>query len=855
MNTIQRRFIPVLWLLALSSVCAAQRSVAKSKAALPYWDSSLSTEERVADLLPRMTLEEKVGQLRCTMAWNYYEIVDKFFASEASKLERTSRQASKLPQKKKSSANNSSTRQLVYASTKAVSPSESFKKDIDEGHIGMLWATYRADPWTQKSLENGLTPSLAAEAGNALQRYVREHTRLGIPLFLAEEAPHGHMAIGATVFPTGLGLAATWSPRLMEQVGRVIAKEIRLQGGHISYGPVLDLARDPRWSRVEETMGEDPVLTAQMGAAMVHGLGGGRLDEPFATLATLKHFIAYGTTEGGQNGAPSVVGERDLLENFLPPFRQAIDAGALSVMTSYNSMDGVPCTANRQLLTDLLRREWQFGGFVVSDLFSIDGIAGTHRVAADRRQAGVMALEAGVDVDLGASSYAQLITAVREGLVSEALIDTAVARVLRLKFAMGLFDHPYVDPKAAREVGSDEHKQLALNAAREAVTLLKNDTTGGATVGAPVLPLSRGKHVLVCGPNADNRYNLLGDYTAPQADGDVVTILDGIRAKVGDAHVDYVKGCAVRDTTDSHIGEAVAAAQRADVIVCCVGGSSARDFRTSYKETGAAEADSHVVSDMDCGEGFDRATLSLLGHQQRLLEALKATGKPLVVVYIEGRPLLKNWAAVNADALLTAYYPGGQGGAAIADVLYGDYNPAGRLPVSVPADVGQLPVYYNKRAPRAHDYVEMAAAPLYPFGYGLSYTTFDYANLRIEAESAQTQSQAIMQTGKASPWQTPLYRVSVDVTNTGNRDGEEVVQLYLHDDLASVVQPLRQLKAFERVAIPKGATRTVTFSLTQDDFALIDRKFQRVVEPGTFTIMVGRSSADICLTGKIAIAE
>jgi beta-glucosidase len=234
---------------------------------------------------------------------------------------------------------------------------------------------------------------------------------------------------------------------------------------------------------------------------------------------------------------------------------------------------------------------------------------------------------------------------------------------------------------------------------------------------------------------------------------------------------------------------------------------------------------------------------------------LKATGKPLVVVYIEGRPLLKNWAAVNADALLTAYYPGGQGGAAIADVLYGDYNPAGRLPVSVPADVGQLPVYYNKRAPRTHDYVEMAAAPLYPFGYGLSYTTFDYANLRIEAESAQTQSQATGQTKVASPWQTPLYRVSVDVTNTGNRDGEEVVQLYLHDDLASVVQPLRQLKAFERVAIPKGAKRTVTFCLTQDDFALIDRKLQRVVEPGTFTIMVGRSSADICLTGKIAIAE
>ena len=804
--------------LCLAAASAFTATKPKAKDLPPYKNASLSTDARVADLLSRMTLEEKVGQLRCTMAWNYYEI------KESKRKEKSE-----------------------------VAVSESFRKDIDEEHIGMLWATFRADPWTQKSLANGLTPALAAKAANALQRYAVEQTRLGIPLFLAEEAPHGHMAIGATVFPTGLGMAATWSPELSRQAGEVIGKEVRLQGGHISYGPVLDLAREPRWSRVEETMGEDPCLTAQIGAALVSGLGGGDVTKPYSTIATLKHFIAYGASDGGQNGGHASIGLRALHEDFLPPFRAAIKAGALSVMTSYNAIDGLPATSDRALLTDLLRTGWHFRGFVVSDLFSIDGLAGTHRVAASRREAGTMALDAGVDVDLGAQAYRHLIAAVREGEIPEAAVDTAVARVLRLKFEMGLFENPYVEPKATTPVGSTAHRQAALDAARASVTLLKN---GKDSLSAP-LPLAKDLRVLVCGPNADSQYNQLGDYTAPQADDAVTTVLEGIRAKLPAGQVEYVRGCAIRDTTDYDIAAAVAAARRADVVVCCVGGSSARDFRTSYEATGAAPVNaSATIRDMECGEGFDRATLDLLGRQQQLLEALRPVAKRLVVVYIEGRPLDKRWAAEQADALLTAYYPGGEGGTAIADVLFGDYNPAGRLPVSVPRHVGQLPVYYNHKAPSAHDYVETTAAPLYPFGYGLSYTTFDYANLRIEAVAQSAQAQpAAREDVTAKAWQAPLYRVSVDVTNTGDRDGEEVVQLYLHDDLASIVQPLRQLKAFERVAIPKGATRTVTFCLTQDDFALIDRKLQRVVEPGTFTIMVGRSSADICLTGKITIAE
>ena len=754
---------------------------------LPYRNADLPAEQRVQDLLARMTLEEKVGQLRCTLAWNYYEIQGK-----------------------------------------KVVPSESFKKDIKEGNIGMLWATYRADPWTQKSLANGLNPQLAAMAGNALQKYVIENTRLGIPLFLAEEAPHGHMAIGTTVFPIGLGMAATWSPETAEAMGRVTSKEVRLQGGHISYGPVLDLSRDPRWSRVEESMGEDPVLTGAIGAAVVRGLGGGRLSDPYSTIATLKHFIAYGTTEGGQNGNQSIPGTRDLLQNFFPPFRQAIDAGARSIMTSYNSLDGIPSSCDSYLYRDILRRQWGFKGFVVSDLYSIDGICETHHVAKTLQEAAAMALEAGVDVDLGGRAYAELIDAVRKGKVSESLVDKACARVLLEKFEMGLFEHPYVDVKAAaKEVRSEASMNVALEAARKSVTLLKNEQN--------ILPLRKDVKVAVVGPNADNIYNMLGDYTAPQDAGNVKTILMGVKEKLPAANVEYVKGCAVRDVGNSDIDAAVAAARRADVVIACVGGSSARDFKTSYKATGAAEADIASVSDMDCGEGYDRATLSLLGRQQELLEALKGAGKPIVVIYIEGRPLLKNWAAEHADALLTAYYPGQEGGRAIADVLFGDVNPAGRLPMSVPVSEGQLPVYYNKRAPLPHNYVEMSAASLYPFGYGLSYTTFKYSNLNIAQMGIHS------------------FKVSFDVTNTGSRDGEEVVQLYLHDREASVVQPMKQLKHFSRVMIKKGETARISFALTPEDLQFIGRDLQPTIESGDFDIFIGPSSAEVALQGTVTV--
>lgn len=741
-----------------------------------YKDASRSAEERADDLIQRMTVDEKLGQLLCPLGWPMYDKV----------------------------------------SADSVTISDKYRDFIQNQHGGMLWAVFRADPWTRKTLENGLDPTLAAKAYNALQRYAMDSTRLGIPIILAEEAPHGHMAIGTTVFPTSIGLASTWDTELVEKVGETIGTELQAQGATIGYGPVIDLSREPRWSRVEETYGEDVHLTSQMAAAMVRGTSSK------GVISTLKHFVAYGVPEGGHNGNPSIIGERDLKENVLPTFKAAIDAGALSVMTSYNSLDGIPTTCNKELLTGVLHDQWNFKGFVVSDLESIDGIQTSHRVASSRQEAGEMALEAGVDVDLGAHCYAQLKESVESGRVSMKVLDQAVKRVLVRKFEAGLFDHPYVDETAAAGlVRTPEHIEVAAQTAREGVILLENNG---------ILPLKRDARIALIGPNADSQYNQLGDYTAPQAEDHVVTMLEGLQAKGAD--VRYVKGCAVRDTRDSQIAQAVIATMLSDVAVVVVGGSSARDFKTKYIDTGAAVVDEKSVSDMEAGEGFDRASLELLGLQNELLKAVKATGKPVVVVYVEGRPLDKNWASEKADALLTMWYPGGEGGTALSDVLFGDYNPAGRLPVSVPRNVGQLPVYYNKKTPRGHDYVEMSADPLYPFGYGLSYTTFEYSGLTVSGT-------------------VPNVEVTVQVKNTGSRDGDEVVQLYVIDPLASTVRPRKQLRAFDRVFVKAGETVPVTLKLGSEAFSLVNAAGDTVIERGDFILEVGASSRDIRLKETI----
>lgn len=756
-----------------------------------YKQAAVPIEYRVKDLLGRMTIEEKVGQLCCPLGWEMYTKTGK----------------------------------------NEVTVSELYKKKMAEAPVGSFWAVLRADPWTQKTLETGLSPELSAKALNALQKYAVEETRLGIPVLFAEECPHGHMAIGTTVFPTALSAASTWNEGLMLKMGEAIALEARLQGANIGYGPVLDVAREPRWSRMEETFGEDPVLTTIMGVAMMKGMQGKVQNDGKHLYATLKHFAAYGVPESGYNGSRANCGMRQLLSEYLPPFRKAVKEGAGTLMTSYNAIDGVPCTANKELLTDVLRNQWGFKGFVYSDLISIEGIVGM-RAAKDNKEAAVKALKAGLDMDLGGNAFGKnLKKAYEEGLITMADLDRAVGNVLRLKFQMGLFENPYVSPELAKKlVHSKEHKELARQVAREGVVLLKNEG---------VLPLSKHiGHLAVIGPNADEMYNQLGDYTAPQVREEVATVLDGIRAAVSEStRVTYVKGCAVRDTTATDIPAAVAAAQKADAVVLVVGGSSARDFKTKYISTGAATVseDAKTLPDMDCGEGFDRSSLRLLGDQEKLISAVASTGKPLVVVYIQGRTMNMNLAAEKAQALLTAWYPGEQGGMGIADILFGDYSPAGRLPVSVPRSEGQLPVFYSQGTQR--DYVESKGTPLYAFGYGLSYTRFTYSGLELQ---------------KGTEMET-LQTVACTVTNTGNRDGEEVVQLYIGDKVASVSQPPLLLKAFQRIFLKKGESRQVIFHLKKDDLAIYDSEMNYVVEPGEFKVMVGAASNDIRLEGEFVL--
>lgn len=753
-----------------------------------YKNAKASVEDRVNDLVGRMTVEEKIGQLLCPLGWPMYE-----------------------------------------KTAKGVQPSELFMKRMGEAPIGGFWAVLRADPWTQKTLETGLNPEQSAKALNALQKYAVEKTRLGIPILFAEETPHGHMAIGTTVFPTALSQASTFDTDLMFQMGQAMGEEVRVQGAHVGYGPVVDIAREPRWSRMEETFGEDPVLTGILATAIVKGMQGTDIKDGKHVFSTLKHFAAYGVPEGGLNGEQAVIGKRALFSEYIPQFKRIIkEANVGSIMTSYNSIDGEPSTGSHYLLTEVLRDRWGFNGAIYSDLQSIEVMNTRHHVVESWEDAGALSVKAGVDIDLEGNSFSLLKGALDKGKVTEADIDRAVKNVLRLKFRMGLFENPYVDPAVAKKVvGSDAHKEIAREVARKGVVLLKNDG---------LLPLKKDiKKIAVIGPNADMIYNQLGDYTSPQPRAAVSTVLDGVKAKLPNAEVSYVKGCAIRDVSQTNIETAVAAAKAAEVTVLVVGGSSARDFETEYMSTGAAIAPTNAISDMECGEGNDRVDLHLMGDQEKLMTALLDAGVKMVVVYIGGRPYDMNIANDRANALCTAWYPGGQGGIGIADVLFGDYNPAGRLPVSVPRNVGQLPVHYSKRP--SHNYVDSPEAPLFAFGYGLSYTKFEYSDLQLQPGDGK------------DVYQT----VSFTVKNVGDCDGEEVAQLYINDEFSSVETPHKLLKNFKRVALKKGESQRITFQLGFDDLSLYNLQMQEVVEPGTFAVMVGAASNDIRLNGKFEI--
>ncbi|GIO88398.1 beta-glucosidase [Paenibacillus faecis] len=748
-----------------------------------YKDKTKPIGERVEHLLGLMTLEEKVGQLIQPFGWQTYEHIDG-----------------------------------------KIKLAESFKRQVENGGVGSLYGVLRADPWTGVTLESGLSPRLGAEAVNEIQRYAIEHSRLGIPILIGEECSHGHMAIGATVFPVPLSLGSTWNVDLYREMCRAVARETRSQGGAVTYSPVLDVVRDPRWGRTEECFGEDAYLIGQMAVASVEGLQGERLDSEDSVAATLKHFVGYGSSEGGRNAGPVHMGRRELLEVDLLPFRKAVEAGAASIMPAYNEIDGVPCTTNKELLDGVLRGEWGFDGMVITDCGAIDMLASGHDVAGDGEEAAIQAIEAGIDMEMSGEMFGKhLAEAVRAGRLDTAVVDQAVRRVLELKFRLGLFEAPYADPaRAEAMIGSREHVELARKIAGEGIVLLKNE--GG------VLPLSAaaGK-IAVIGPNADAHYNQLGDYTSPQPRSKVTTVLGGIRGKLADTpeRVLYAPGCRIKGDSREGFEFALSCAERADTVVMVVGGSSARDFGEGSIDlrTGASKVTGNTESDMDCGEGIDRMSLRLSGVQLELIQEVHKLGKPLIVVYINGRPIAEPWIDEHADAILEAWYPGQEGGHAVADVLFGDVNPSGRLTVSIPKHVGQLPVYYNGKRSRGKRYLEDDTQPRYPFGYGLSYTEFGYANLTVQPASIPPDGTA---------------KVAVDVTNTGSRAGAEVVQLYVTDVASAVTRPAMELKGFRKVYLAPGESRRVEFTVGAEELQYIGRDYKPVVEPGEFRIHVGR---------------
>ncbi|MEJ8307318.1 glycoside hydrolase family 3 N-terminal domain-containing protein [Saccharibacillus sacchari] len=763
---------------------------------------SAVVEERIDKLLKDMSLEEKVGQLAQPFGWTCYT------RKEDGSVELT----------------------------------ESFKRRVAEGGVGSLYGTLRADPWTGVTLETGLSPEDGAKLVNEMQAYALEHGRHGIPILFGEECSHGHMAIGATVFPVPISVGSTWNPDLYEEMCHAVALETRSQGGAATYSPVLDVVRDPRWGRTEECYGEDPHLTSVLGRSAVQGLQGrsGDLSADDAILATLKHFAAYGSSEGGRNSAPVHMGPRELHEIDLLPFRHAVDAGARSVMTAYNEIDGIPCTTNRYLLQDILRDEWGFDGFVITDCGALGLLTSGQNTAADGADSSAQAVLAGVDMEMSGEMFDRhLLSAVHGGLLSEADVNRAVRRVLEMKFDLGLFDRPFVDPtRAAEVIGSEDHRQLARKVASEGIVLLKNEDG--------LLPLERSafasapaKKIAVIGPNADAPYNQLGDYTSPQPAGAIATVLDGVRAALGeqpgsdpaDSQVLYAPGCRIRGESREGFPAALRQAEQADTIVLVLGGSSARDFGegTIDLQTGASVVTENSWNDMECGEGIDRSTLNLAGVQLELAQEIFKLGKPVIVVYINGRPISEPWIAENAQAILEAWYPGQEGGHAIADILFGDVNPSGRLTLGIPKHVGQLPVYHYKRRTRGKRYLEDDFEAQYPFGFGLSYTEFRYDNIRLDDTRMLPDGQTML---------------SVEVTNTGDRPGDEVVQLYVSDLAASVVRPERMLKDFRKISLAPGETQTVTFAVAREHLQFVGPSLTWIVEPGVFRLTAGPNSVE-----------
>lgn len=748
-----------------------------------YKNPKLSAAARVKDLLARMTLPEKAAQMMCV----WQKKADTLLDADGN-----------------------------FDATKA-------KANFGHGQgIGQVGRPSDAG--------KGKTPRETAELTNAIQKFFMAESRLGIPVMYHEECLHGQAAVGSTSFPQPIGLGATFNPELVEQLYAMTAEEARVRGAHQALTPVVDVARDPRWGRVEETFGEDPYLVTQLGMASVRGFQG---DTSFKNkkhvIATLKHFAAHGQPESGQNCAPVNVSMRVLRETFLQPFKECLQkAKAISIMASYNEIDGVPSHASTWLLRDVLRKEWGFKGFVVSDYYAIWELGYRpdthgHFVAKDKLESCALAVKAGVNIEFPEPDcYLHLVELVRKGILKESELDDLIAPMLLWKFQMGLFEDPFVNPDdAARIVGSEANRAIALQAARETITLLKND--GGL---APLNP-KKIRTIAVIGPNADRE--LLGGYSGKPAF--YTSVLDGIRAKVGDRiKVPFAEGCKITvggswqqdlvtpsDPLEDwrQIKEAAQVAMDADVVVLAIGGNEQTSREAwSLKHMG------------------DRTSLDLVGRQEELVRAILSTGKPVIALLFNGRPLSINYLVQNVPVIFECWYLGQECGHAVADVLFGDYNPGGKLPISIPRSVGHLPSFYNYKPSARRGYLFDEVSPLYPFGYGLSYTKFAFKNVRLSKKRIGLKGDT---------------QVLVDVTNVGRRAGTEVVQMYIRDLVSSVTRPIKELKGFRKIFLQPKETQTVALDITPESLSFWDVNMKYVVEPGEFEVFVGNSSRDLDL--------
>ncbi|BDD08166.1 glycosyl hydrolase family 3 [Fulvitalea axinellae] len=776
----------LLLFLIFTASCSTQKSNEENPI---YKNRNYSVEERVNDLLGRMTLEEKVAQMNMT------------------------------------------TLRRLETDEQGNITKPSLDSLLGGPGIGFLESSFTDIADISKRSE-------------VADRYLRENTRLGIPAIQIAECLHGFMAHGATIFPQAIGQGSTWNPELIQDMAKTIAREASLTGVDQALSPLFDLALDPRYGRVEECYGEDPFLVAEIGKAFVTGLQG----DPKATvdsipegnlMAMAKHYLAYSAPIGGINLGPVSVGARDLRNLHLYPFKKAIqEANIYAVMPSYNELNGIPLHANESMLTDLLREEIGFGGYVFSDYQGIEMLGRFQKTASDAQDAGLRALKAGVEVEAPYPyGFAKLAEMVKSGKADETLIDNAVRHILTAKFKAGLFDKPYhVSEQEQKVIRSDEAKKLAYQVAVESVTLLKNEN---ATLP---LDMDKLKSVAVIGPNADRvQY---GDYSYTKHKSSGITVLEGISETVGSkVEVRYAEGCGITDLDESGIKKAVETARESDAVVLVIGGTSA-----VLSGIGWGKEPSDYAT---CGEGYDRTELSPPGVQPKLIRAIQETGKPVVLVMVHGRPYSIAWENENLPAIVEAWYPGEQGGKAVADILFGNANPSGKLSVSVPKSVGHIPSYYHKK-PSGKGYYRQRGTPekpgrdfvfsspdaLYPFGHGLSYTTFEYSDLKIENKELAS---------------SDTLRLSLKVKNIGSVKGKEVVQVYLNDLVSSVTTPLKILKAFDKVEIAPQATATVRFEIPIKEMALWNAEMKQVVEPGGFQIMAGSSSEDIRLKDSFSV--